>query len=110
MRLIILVSMVILFLVLILELGSTKMDSHALTPSQPSDVVLILCGPDPIDTTPPSPRHIVVGASSSSTNAHAVGRGTDCAQAIADQLRAGFKIENIQPVFNGAGNFYTLTK
>ena len=110
MRVIILFSMFISFLVLFLELGNSNIDSHALTQSQPSDVVLILCGPDPIDTAPPAPRHIVVSASSSSTNAHTIGRGGECAQALADEFRAGFKIENVQPVFNGAGNFYTLTK
>ena len=109
MRKIILVSLGISVFVIGLVLGNTKTSNNVFAQSQASDVALVMCAADPVNVSASATRSILVTASSGSSNIHPV-RGADCAQALSDLLRGGFKIFNVTPRFNTDGSLYTLTK
>jgi hypothetical protein len=110
MKKMILPSLVISLLVVVFVPGNTKMGSEALAKPQAHDAALLMCVADPVQSAPPSPRSILVHAFSTSANVRAATPGTDCAQALADLFKAGFQIQNVQPLFNTNGSFFTLTK
>lgn len=73
------------------------------------DVVVLVC----VAKDEGAPAHIPfeVWASSSSQSAPVVESGSNCAQALADLLSAGFAIEDVQhwPT-HGQGAYYTLVR
>lgn len=73
------------------------------------DVVILQCFPS-YEGNPENPN-IRVSASSSSENAPVIESDTDCAQALADLINAGFKIKDVQPAdVNGGSGYYTLVR
>ncbi|GEM_PF-1571078 len=67
-----------------------------------TDVVMINCSVKFSDVIPgppfptPEPEEYVVFVSSSSAGAPVVAKGTDCAQAMADVLSAGFELRRVK--------------
>ena len=112
-----LIAVITLFSIGMLSQASTVNSSTSTTNNHSSanatqprvDVVVMACHANDEGT----PAHIPfeVRASSSSTNAPNVESGSNCAQALADLLSAGFTIEDVQPwPINGVGAYYTLVR
>lgn len=95
----------VFIIVLAMALDFAPLSSNAVAEGS-EEVVILVCTLDTLFF--PSP--IILSATNSSANAPLITPGTGCAQAIADLLRANFKIKDVQPAGFGGGAFYTLIK
>jgi hypothetical protein len=87
----------------------SSFDASAAGKESQSKAVIILCV---VNTGPPEgggPISIIVFGSSSSTGAPVVQSGSECAQALASVLAAGFQLDNVTTSPYG-GPQYTLIK
>jgi hypothetical protein len=109
MRKTIMISVGILFVGLALIFGNSKMNGNALAQTQVREVVLLMCTADAVSPVPPMPHPILISAASSSANTLPV-RGKECAQGLADLFKAGYRLDNVQAMFNATGSLFTLTK
>ena len=82
------------FLMTMLILGMGSQASAAGT----TGIVLVQCVPKAPSAFPPGPEDFEVNFARNSADAPEVpvGQGTNCAQALADLLNAGFTIRNIE--------------
>jgi len=109
MRKAIMISTGILFVAFALIFGNSKINSNALAQNQVREVVLLMCTADSVSPVPSTPHPILISAASSSANTLPI-RGKECAQGLADLFKAGFRMENVQTIFNATGSLFILTK
>jgi len=105
MKKVITICTVLLLLGVVLALVNTRQLNKAFAqpPGLSEGVVVMLCTGDP-DNFPV----FTVTAFSNSSDAPAVSLGTNCAQAVADLLKAHFEIKNVQSANQLVGVIYTL--
>ena len=101
------VLLVLTFLAFFLIRENNK-TGNVFAQTETRDTSILVCLTESAVNASATGRRLIVVASSSGGNARTINRGTDCADALASQLKAGLTLEDVQA--HSIGIVYTLIK